>query len=483
MDRLHVDIRKKIGFQYLVELMSANTVYGAQEIKDIKPFLTKEKLQEELEELEKMITLYSDYRKQFDEIERLMMCMKEVRGSVKKAQEASLSDVDFFEIKNFLIQVDKILPLFSQINEVMESSTIVFFHMDRLLKHLDPDGNSIPSFYISEKYSEKLREVRKQKKQVEVALRREVPQEKHERLVRERQKLVAIEEEEEQQIRERLTTYVKEDLEKLVHNTQAVGRLDYLIQKTKLALQIKGVKPTVGGTKLHIRNMRNPEIEKILWKNDKKFAPISIDMKVGVTVLTGANMGGKSVTLRTTVLMIYMALCGFYVSATQATIPMYDFIFMIAEEFQSIRDGLSSFGGEVIKVKQAIEKVDSGFGFYVMDELARGTNPDEGAQIVRAVVKYLEGKQAMTLLATHYDGIAQYANAHYQVYGLKNTNLQVLENEIGGLGEQRGIKVIGKYMDYGIFRVEDQIDCPRDAIHVCQLLGLQSEIMDLIKEE
>ena len=44
---------------------------------------------------------------------------------------------------------------------------------------------------------------------------------------------------------------------------------------------------------------------------------------------------------------------------------------------QSTDSGLSTFGGEIKTVQEAIEKSDEK-GLILIDELARGTNPEEG---------------------------------------------------------------------------------------------------------
>jgi len=57
----------------------------------------------------------------------------------------------------------------------------------------------------------------------------------------------------------------------------------------------------------------NPEIKEILEKGAKVFTPVSIDLSSGATIITGANMGGKSVTLKTIVLNLLLGQMGFFV--------------------------------------------------------------------------------------------------------------------------------------------------------------------------
>ena len=181
---------------------------------------------------------------------------------------------------------------------------------------------------------------------------------------------------------------------------------------------------------LKLENMRHPAIEKRLSESHKCFTPISFQMEPGAAVITGANMGGKSVALRTVALNVILAQSGFFVYATEARVPLFDTICMVAEEYQSMQNGLSSFGGEIMQLQNAIDAQKQGFGLLVFDELARGTNPDEGASIVRAVVQYLKKRRVMAILATHYDHVAEYADYHYQVAGLNQVDMKQLEEEI-----------------------------------------------------
>ena len=113
-----------------------------------------------------------------------------------------------------------------------------------------------------------------------------------------------------------------------------------------------------------------------------------------------------------------------------------------------------------------------------MDEFARGTNAQEGAAIARGVVRYLSDKKAVTLLATHYDGTAQLAARHYQVRGLRN----LPEGEHGGGTETDRLRRIEQAMDYGLIPVENEADCPRDALRICEMLGMEEEILKAIRE-
>ena len=128
------------------------------------------------------------------------------------------------------------------------------------------------------------------------------------------------------------------------------------------------------------------------------------------------------------------------------------------------------------------EKLTEGFSFILLDEFARGTNPDEGAAIVQAVTSWLNTKNAVTVLATHYDNVAQLGAAHYQVIGLKDMDLKGLRNEIAHSCGDAGVELIARHMNYGLYRVEEKQDCPRDALNICQLLGMREDILLMVEK-
>ena len=61
--------------------------------------------------------------------------------------------------------------------------------------------------------------------------------------------------------------------------------------------------------------------------------------------------------------------------------------------------------------------------------------------------------------------------------GLKDLDWAQLAQEIQGLDPNDGAARIVRYMNYGLYPVRDRQDCPRDALHICRLLGMAPEIL------
>ena len=156
---------------------------------------------------------------------------------------------------------------------------------------------------------------------------------------------------------------------------------------------------------------------------------------------------------------------------------------MISEESQSVTKGLSSFGAQIVELKNLLNEIEKKFVFAILDEFARGTNPKEGEGIVRGLVALLNKKEAMSLLVTHFDHVAELSGSHYQVKGLQGT----LEDRISKAlltksNDDAKIVAIAEFMNYGIFKVNKDVKPPKEALMICRLLGLQEELLDILTE-
>ena len=173
-----------------------------------------------------------------------------------------------------------------------------------------------------------------------------------------------------------------------------------------------------------------------------------------------------------------MVHAGLLPTAKAAELPLLDGLFIISEDLENIDSGLSSFGAEIVRFN-AMLKERRGLSLVMLDEFARGTNPEEGAMIVRGVVKYLDSLPDYAVLTTHYDNVASHAGRHYQVKGLRAMDIDKVKAQIAS-GED-GVAAIAACMDYGLFEVRGEADCPHDALNILRLLSLPEEILESIE--
>ncbi|WP_331722037.1 lysine 5,6-aminomutase reactivase ATPase KamC [Alkalithermobacter paradoxus] len=475
--------RQDVGFNFILENLNIHTPFGIQEKKKIKPFKKSELnlLRKELNNIENIIHNMKLNDDIYNDITRNLSKYKDISGSIRKCKTLNtLDEIELYEIKNFSILINDLITIYSSLDIKIES--VNFNSLQEISNLLDPENNKLPTFYIYSSYSTNLKKIRENKRIIEEKIFLEEDEEKIKILKEERLDIVIQEEKEELKIRKYLTEKINKKVFDIEENIKSLAKLDILIAKARLSIKYDGVKPNIiTDCKIQLKNAFNPSIKEILEKRKSPFIPISISLDEGSTLITGANMGGKSVTLKTIVLNILLANMGFFVFCENAHIPILDFIYYISDDMQSINKGLSTFGAEVIKLKEITESIKIGNGFIALDEFARGTNPKEGKILAKALCEYLNKYKSMSVLSTHYDDVGNSDIVHYQVIGLKNINFDSLKRRID-LNKRQSIQIIQDHMDYRLEKVSVDNKVPKDALNISILLGLENEIVNLAKK-
>lgn len=473
--------RENIGFEFIKGKMLPATPFGAELVKSIRPFRKDERdiLETELSNLNKLSLNYEEVKSDINAIRRIFMQMKDVRGSIKFGRDNTLSDIELFEIKILLMQLEKLKPVVERVSDELELCGFFIEPVSIAVDILDPDKRRIPTFSIYDEYSDTLKEIRKKKRDIELMMQGD--EALFEELKDKRLDITAKEEKEERRIREELSIKLRPYFDTVINNINTVARLDLLIEKHRVSKLYPSCLPQITKDTLILKDTTNPYICDILESKRLKFTPVSIEMGLGTTVLTGANMGGKSVTLKTVALNTYLALCGFFVYAVSASIPAFDEIIMISEESQSVAKGLSSFGAQIVELKNLLNEIENKFVFAILDEFARGTNPKEGESLVRGLVSLLNTKKTVSLLVTHFDHVAELSKSHYQVKGLQGVSEDKISSSLLTKSDDDAkITAISQFMNYGIFKVDKDAKPPKEALMICRLLGLQDELLDIL---
>ena len=473
----------KIGLQYVLETLHPCSPFGAERVRKLRFFAPDERelLETELLNTERALNASVALGPLYEKIMLVLCQLKDIRGSIARLSEGAVLDhVELFELKGFLLRIADLLPLFDRMNETVHAEGIAFSDPSAALAVLDPEGTRSRGFYIPDGASETLRAIRAEKKRLEQRLY-EAPDTEKDAIKTERTRVCAEEETEEREIRKAMCRALLPHVSAMLGNADAAGRLDFLIQKALFAKTYGGVRPEITESALALCDMTNPELVDLLKAKGRAFVPVSIATDRGATVITGANMGGKSVALESVALNVLLCHAGFLVCAKSAKIPMLHCVRMLFDDAQSMQSGLSGFGSEIVRFNEALEEVEQGYSLFLIDELGRGTNPDEGALIVQAVTKYLNERNAISILATHYDGVAEHARMHYQIIGLRDVDPGAIRSELSAVAED-GVAVIARHMNYGLYRVEGKADCPKDALNICRMLSMQPEILARIEE-
>lgn len=141
-----------------------------------------------------------------------------------------------------------------------------------------------------------------------------------------------------------------------------------------------------------------------------KAIPVDIRFMDGkrVMVITGPNTGGKTVTLKTIALFALLNQAGFPIPALEGTrLPYFSSVFADIGDEQSIDDSLSTFSGHMKRMAQMLTNADEK-SLVLLDELASGTDPQEGGAIAMAALDTLIEKKAFVVVTTHHGILKNY---------------------------------------------------------------------------
>ena len=466
-----------IGFRFVMDNIELLTPYGEELARHPHFYGQDEKnaLKDEQRNIAELMDEVGKNPDGINELMRLLMPIKDIRRSVESLNLRTLTEVELFEIKRFLLQLELIAPKMRGIGEKLNGIDIKA--MPKALDLTDPDGTRSPSFYVSDRLSEKLGRIRRERREVDDRMKKDGATDE---LMARRTQLAAQEEEENARVRADMCDSLKAYRDDMMSNIRSIGRLDFALGKARLALKYNAVIPNVGGERFIIEDMTNPRFSSMLREKGCSFVPVSLELSRGSVVVTGANMGGKSIAIKTLALNTMLAMCGFAVFAGNAEIPMLDDVFILSEDREDAMSGLSSFGGEMKAFGDVLRGTEGKRNVLVLlDEFARGTNPHEGAAIVRAAATLFNNRGSYAVIATHFDGVAKLAIRHYQVAGLRNADVGVLRSKIGS----GGADMLAEFMDYGLYEVDPSEEPPRDAVTIIHALGVCDEFTELIDIE
>ena len=471
-----------IGLDYVLDLLNIMTPYGGECLKNLKPFGIGEAkaLVESLNDLERAISSLRDYALFYNRIEREFCRLKDIRGSIKRCRSLELLDeIQLYEIKLFSIGAQYIKNHYEAIG--LSITEVNFRDLEGIIAILDPEGHRMATFSIYDGYSQELREVRERKRSVEEELYRTTEVSRIAELKEKRLCLVVEEGTLEKRVLAELTSSLLPYMEYLEEACHSIGVLDFTIAKARMAIERGCNKPLfLEDFKLQLLKGRHPYIEELLHSQGKVFTPIDITLKSGTNAITGPNMGGKSITLKTIALNAALAHLGFYVFAEALILSVCDFQFLLANDYEAVANGLSSFGGEIIQLNEYIEATKATRGLLLIDEFARGTNPNEGRLLVKSLMSYLNKRDTISLFVTHFDGVVESGANHYQVVGLKNVDFDRLTDTVS-YDPQYGLTTLQGLMDYRLEAVEQELEVPKDALRISTLLGLDKEIVEIAK--
>ncbi|MGN0804245.1 MAG: endonuclease MutS2 [Candidatus Coproplasma sp.] len=206
--------------------------------------------------------------------------------------------------------------------------------------------------------------------------------------------------------------------DKLIADAQILCEIDSYYARAEYAYSMKAVCPQVNKRGyINIIKGRHPLIDK------DRVVPVSVELgkDYSFLLLSGANTGGKTVTLKMVGLFCLMAECGLFIPSNGGSeVCAFNNVFCDVGDSQSIEDSLSTFSSHMTNIIKICDNADSD-SLVLIDELGGGTNPDEGQAIASAVAEHLLNVGAKGIITTHFTALKEFA---YSLGGMENASMQ-----------------------------------------------------------
>ena len=252
-----------------------------------------------------------------------------------------------------------------------------------------------------------------------------------------------------------LTAEVAASLTVFYGNIAMVEKLDFILSKGKLSMELDAVEPSINTERrVRLSDARHPLMDK------KINVPLQFSIGDGVrgVSITGPNTGGKTVAIKTVMLNCMMAQCGLHVPCKEADICMNNSYLCDIGDGQNLAENLSTFSSHIKNVLEILSEV-SRESLVIMDELGSGTDPTEGMGIAIAILEELRRSGAIFLVTTHYPEVKDYAD---RAEGMINARMTFDKETL----EPTYQMVLGEAGESCAFYIADRMGMPNNMLHM-----------------
>lgn len=447
---------------------------------------------------------------------------------VLPSPNASYVQHEFFELKTFIHYYKDLLRLLG--SHIQGYS---FPDLNPLYELLDPDGQQLPVFSISPSFSPRLAELSQEQSELQSRINRSreenlaqarsalnepalkpefvVSRNQNEliaRLVQSPfflqsaenianltfkladsspttsllQQLTAVLEDkkqEERRVMKQLKAKLVKHLDLLQQALNETEKLSWDFLRADFGLKFSCVIPElVREPIIHIKAAINLPLRLHLEEQGRSYQELDLDFDQRISLITGANMGGKTTVLKTTGQLVQMAKLGIPLPAKKARLGLPEEIWFNHDNDKQA-DNLSSFGREVVALTGVLNGGKT--CLLLLDEFAKGTNPKEGEALCSAVLRYLAGSPHSCVAATHFTAPSQLPElAQFTMAGLDEEALQTISDGTEIKLKDR-LKLMSQAMDYRLIRLDGLQSPPPAAVKIARALGLPEAILQYLK--
>jgi dsDNA-specific endonuclease/ATPase MutS2 len=523
------------GLDTFYDLFLPDSVYGKQEKEDCFFYDDESSLTAEWNRVESAANFIATHPEKQASVRDALARLTELPEMAPR----HVCSADVFLVKKFLVNFERIVKSLPQ---TFSAEFGVGFHSHDLLQNLRlsdaQDGDE--SFYLTEKFSTALAQVRKsiraieaQQKSLRSRLLEELlfkygidfrfrdfvvlvaekaralpnaefvlePFDSHNFVVRpvlsrelldlavQRDALVVRERAEENHVYEALQKSIAAEYPLLCGYIRVAARIDVALAKARLAVEYGMVRPKLSeeGSFAVVEGRFLPLANRCA-SDDLRYWPLTISLQKSANVVFGSNMGGKTVVLRSIAFFQLLAQLGFFVPADSFFAPIFSEIAYVGAPPSGVvvhvEEGLSGFGEEIHEFSSVWENAKKP-ALVLVDEFARTTNSVEASALLGAVLEmFAERRDLLGVVSTHFMEL-KVENTVCGFFRMKGLNQiafaqSFVEKSKEGESLTERIHRVNRFMQYEVVQ-ESAITPVRDALAIAEVLGLSSAIVEKAK--
>jgi DNA mismatch repair protein MutS2 len=190
-------------------------------------------------------------------------------------------------------------------------------------------------------------------------------------------------------------------------NLEILARIDVLAAKAELALRSESVAPELSEEpEIAVERGRHP-----LLGDRAVPQSLAVDGGTRLLVISGPNMGGKTVALKMAGLFVVMTYCGMQLPAGSGTrIGRFERLVADIGDEQSLVANASTFSAHLDRMREMLEGANART-LAIVDEIGGGTEPSAGAALAIAILERLLVCGARAIVSTHALELKLFAHA------------------------------------------------------------------------
>ncbi|MBA3457525.1 MAG: Smr/MutS family protein [Deltaproteobacteria bacterium] len=206
---------------------------------------------------------------------------------------------------------------------------------------------------------------------------------------------------EERRILAKFSGWVAEEADAFLAALDAAETLDIIAGAAIMAEDTVSAEPIIDeAPRVALLHARHP----LMLLAERRCVANDVHVAAGATLLiSGPNAGGKTVALKTVGLAALMTRAGLHLTAESGSaMGWFHDVRTDIGDAQSLENDLSTFSGHLVNLRELLTTAGSG-SLVLIDEIAVGTEPEQGAALAQAVLEALAARGVTGMITTHYE--------------------------------------------------------------------------------